>query len=563
MNLPRVSTLLLLSFVAAAAACSSQADEVTGSDHAVVQYPTSGTCGGLERIDLGPDATPKGVCIGLVADARSAPEMKMPRGVVELPTGELVVAAMGSWDPNTGSIWLLTPKTASGTTTYEAKKLLSGVDRPNGLALGPDPLSPDGSHKRVYVGTPFTIFRFDPLKPEADGSFKKRDVITNLPGDAEKGGHPLRQMVIDGNDVYVNVGSSNNLCKTKGAFPTPCPDEQKDRAGIRHYVLGGKDFMPQLIARTDGSGSAPYEMTARGLRNSMGLAIHPTSKVLIQVENGRDALGPELPHEEINVIEKGKHYGFPYCYDDNVANPEYKSFDCSRFAKPAQLLPAHAAPLGVKYYTGKLFPEAYRNKLVIPYHGYDPKGHRVVLVDVDDKGIPTGKTPREIVRNWDATADHPMGAPVDLIVASDGSIVLTEDKNQTVLRLFYEASEGDGQPLDPKVAVAAGASNEKQLCAEVASSSHPLARIENDVFDTQCVACHTGLLGKCDMRGNRERLVARGKIVPGNADASELYLRLAGEGAFASRRMPLGGEHVDDELVRAVKAWIDDGAKTP
>lgn len=562
MNPARLSALLALSVLVTAAACSSEGEDVAASDQAVAQYPKNGKCGGLDRVDLGPDATPKGVCIGLVADAKSAPDMKMPRGIVELPTGELIVAAMGSWDEKRGSIWMLTPKTANGATKYEAKKLISGVDRPNGLALGPDPLTPDGSRKRVYVGTPSAIFRFDPLKPEADGSFKMRNVIAGLPGDAEKGGHPLRQMVFDGNDVYVNVGSSSNLCKTNGAFPKPCPDEKKDRAGIRHYVLGGNDFMPQPIPIA-GGGTAPYEMTARGLRNSMGLAIHPSSKVLLQVENARDALGPDLPHEELNVIEKGKHYGWPYCHDDNVPSPEYKPFDCSKFAPPVQLLPAHAAPLGLKYYTGSLFPAAYRNKLVVPYHGYDPKGHRVVLVDVDDRGVPTGKAPREIVRNWDATPEHPMGAPVDIIVGADGSMFLTEDKNQTVLRLFYDAAEGDGAPLAPKGAAASGPTNERALCDEVASSSHPLARIENDLLDTQCVACHTGLLNKCDMRGNRERLIAKRMVVPGDAAASELYLRIAGEGAFASRRMPLGGEHVDDDLVAAVKAWIDQGAKAP
>ena len=142
-----------------------------------------------------------------------------------------------------------------------------------------------------------------------------------------------------------------------------------------------------------------WQTYARGLRNSMAMAVHPGSALLLQAENARDNIhvpmgldsDADLPQEEINVIQRGAHYGWPYCYEDGKASPEYAGVDCAGFRTPDKLLPAHAAPLGMAYYFGELLPATYRGSLIIGYHGYRENGRRVVAFATDDRGLPQAK----------------------------------------------------------------------------------------------------------------------------------------------------------------------------
>lgn len=387
-------------------------------------YVTVGNCDGLPRIDV---TTPEGFCVGLVAQ-----DMAYPRGVLPLKNGDLLVADLGGWIENRGSVWRL-KKTASG---YQKHRLLEKLDRPNAIVMGPDGL--------VYVGLVGRIVRFDLHDPQTTLT----DVVggnsrtSALPG---TGRHPLTAMVFDRHgDLYVNVGSSTDHCEqASNAAPPPnphshqfCPETQGDnpRGVIRKYTMqwpGGK------VKR--------WVNYASGLRNSMALAFQANSDILWQAENSRDAIQramPELkndndlPHDELNRVVQDGHYGWPFCFDNNRNSPEYPRADCTASVAPVRLLPAHAAPLGMVFYEGLAFPAAFRHGLIIAYHGYREHGHRIVVLTADTDGAPLGKE-IDLVKNWGARNGQAMGAPVDIKLGADGALYLAEDRNGTILTVRY------------------------------------------------------------------------------------------------------------------------------
>lgn len=574
-----LASLAVLTALAAVPACGNPGeDDVSDEGPAEDNYTISGTCDGLPR--LANLKTPPGVCVGLVAD-----KFTFARGIAELPSGDLVMAEMGGWAVDRGAVWLLR---RMPDKTYSKTRIAKQIDKPSGVAVGPDGLP--------YIGTPTGIFRFDPYERTNDpvprtgpfrttGDYKQprfKLVVKDLPG---TGRHPLARFVFDPKNpwtLYANVGSASDVCETgqnprpPNSYPAPCPEAEGDdaRGTIRKYDLSGPDHV-----------ATGYTVVAHGLRNSMALAIHPGSGALIQAENSRDSINKheatltanegELPHEELNVIVPGAHYGWPYCYDNGAPSPEYRGrVDCSNYTNPALLLPGHVSPLGLTYYNGSMFPEAYRGNLLMTYHGYRSYGHRLVMVPVDENGVPGSGEPLDIIRGWEEGAEgrERIGTPVDVLVARDGSLYLTEDKNGDVLRVVFDGAQGDGQPMRAIPPEAPRVSPEEQRrCADLRDRHDAYSEVQRDVIDVSCVSCHGvgpgfagGLrLDKCDAIGNAKRLLqprsgGRPAYVVPNDEQSELLLRMKGEGY---PQMPAGG--LTGEQLDAVTAWIRAGAPIP
>ena len=373
-------------------------------------YATAGECDGFPRIDL---KTAPGLCVGLVAT-----HLGFPRGVVALGS-DVYLADMGGWRKKHGRILRL-----AESGRGKPQVVLSGLDEPNGMV--------PGSGGSLYVGVLGKVIRFDPRA--ADPAHSVRDVVTDLP---DTGRHPLAALVVAPNGaLFINVGSATDHCeKADGSAPDavqPCPETiaVPPRGAILRVVPGD--------APVDAGTVKPY---ASGLRNSMALAVLLGGQ-LLAASNARDYINradptlsdEDLPHEPLNLVEQGADYGWPYCYDDRRPAPEYPKFDCSAKHASTLLLPPHAAPLGMLLYRGKGLP-GLDGRVLIAYHGYRAQGHRIVSLALDGQGRPQGQ-PQDLVAGWDyAEGAHPQGAPVALWQMDDGSVLISEDHNSSLLRL--------------------------------------------------------------------------------------------------------------------------------
>jgi len=160
-------------------------------------------------------------------------------------------------------------------------------------------------------------------------------------------------------------------------------------------------------------------------------------------DNGRDSMeGEDLPSCELNTASKaGMHFGYPYCHEGSVKDPEFgNKFPCTNFEKPADKLGGHVAPLGLKFYTGSMFPASYKNQIFVAEHGsWDRKpknGYNVTLVKLNGSTVLGHEV---FASGWlDEATQKVWGRPVDVLVLPDGSMLVSDDQANVIYRITYK-----------------------------------------------------------------------------------------------------------------------------
>src|SRR5688572_23956420 len=293
--------------------------------------------------------------------------------------------------------------------------IAKGLNEPNGVAFQ------DGS---LYVAEISRILRFDNIESRLLSPGEPVVVTDALPKDTHHG----QKFIAFGPDglLYVPVGAPCNIC-----------DKEKD----------DPRYASILRMKPDGSG---IEVFASGVRNTVGFDWHPRTRELWFTDNGRDNLGDDLPRDELNTApRKGLHFGYPFCHQGDVSDPEFgKARRCSEFQAPARSLDAHVAAIGMRFYTGTMFPAEYRDQIIIAEHGSwnrsVPQGYRLSLVKLDgDKVASYTRFAEGWLRGMKpAAAGGAMvgdvwGRPADVLVMPDGALLVSDDKAGVIYRITY------------------------------------------------------------------------------------------------------------------------------
>jgi glucose/arabinose dehydrogenase len=290
----------------------------------------------------------------------------------------------------------------------ERKKLISGLDRPFGLALW---------HEYLYVGEPTSIKRYKyDSKTRTAGPGQE---VVSLAGFT--GGHWTRTILFDreGKKMYVTVGSGSNVDT----------GEDPRRAAINRY-------------NPDGTG---HEIFASGMRNVIGLRWYPGTDVLWAATQERDALGDDLVPDYFTHVIQGGFYGWPYAYFGPNEDPRNKGQRPDLVKKtivPDVNLGSHVAVLDAIFYAGKQFPEEYRGGALLAFHGSWNRSQRVgqsiAFIPFRD-GKPAGPA-REILTGWMLAPDKRdvWGRPVGLLELPDGSVLISDDGGKKIWRLSYK-----------------------------------------------------------------------------------------------------------------------------
>jgi glucose/arabinose dehydrogenase len=282
--------------------------------------------------------------------------------------------------------------------------IADGLDMPNGVALW---------HGDLYVAEVHRILRYPQIESRLGTPVQPEVVYDAFPNDRHHGWKFIR-FGPDGM-LYVPVGAPCNVCRSENPI-----------------------YATITRMNPDGSG---FEIFAHGVRNTVGFDWHPVTGELWFTDNGRDWLGDDQPPDELNRAgAKGLHFGFPFCHGGVLPDPEFGTpQSCAQYTPPAARLDAHVAALGMRFYTGHMFPEPYLNQIFIAEHGSwnrsHKSGYRITLVRLEDNRV---LSYQPFAQGW-LMGESAWGRPVDVEVMADGSLLVSDDQNGVIYRISYKA----------------------------------------------------------------------------------------------------------------------------
>jgi len=313
------------------------------------------------------------------------------------PDDQLYVAERGA-----GRIVRLPDRDGDGVADG-VEPVAQRLDAPSSIAF-----YADGS---LYVGETTRVLRLS--APDADGAFGQASIVVD--GLPSRRGHSTRTVLLspDWQWLYVSVGSSCNVCNET---------DPRRAAIVRYAPDGGDEFI-----------------FATGLRNAVGITFRPGTDELWATNNGRDRLGDDQPPETVYQVREGDDAGWPRCHAGRLVDPEYgEANSCVGVAPPVVEMQAHSAPLGLAFYAGEQFPQAYDGDLFVAFHGSwnrsVPTGYKLVHIAMQG-GVPGAVS--DFATGWLREDGGNWGRPVDVTVGVDGSLFVSDDGQGRVYRIFY------------------------------------------------------------------------------------------------------------------------------
>ncbi|WP_431635111.1 PQQ-dependent sugar dehydrogenase [Dyella sp. KULCS107] len=353
------------------------------------------------------------MCLALpVVAAPQLDQLTLPKGFHiavysdQVPNArELAVGAKGTvfvGSNDAGKVYALTDANGDGVAE-RVRVIASGLQLPVGVAFK------DGD---LYVSAVSKILVLRDIENHLDDPPAPQVVNGSFPTETHHGW----KFIAFGPDgkLYVPIGAPCNVC---------------DR---------GKAYAK--ITRMNADGSA-LEDVAYGIRNSVGFDWQPGTDRLWFTSNGRDLMGDDLPSDTLNeVTRSGQHFGFPYCHQGDTLDPEFgKGKRCADYTPPALKLGPHVASLGMRFYTGKQFPAAYRGAAIIAEHGSwnrtKKSGYRVMTVRLKGSEVVSYEP---LVTGF-MRDEKAWGRPADVQMLPDGSLLISDDLAGAVYRVTYRA----------------------------------------------------------------------------------------------------------------------------
>ena len=349
----------------------------------LVVFPQSVSC--LDDLNLDKIKLPENFRIEIYAS-----DITSARAMAFADNGTLFVGS------KTGDLYAITKKRKS-------YKIDTGLRLPIGIDFYQDDL---------YVSDLTRIRKYKNILKNLGHPPAAITINDTFPGDKHHGGKFMK--IGPDKKIYVTIGAPCNVCLR----------EDERYATITRMDLNGDNF----------------EIYARGVRNSVGFDWHPGTKELWFTDNGRDMLGDDIPPDELNRSESyGQHFGFPFIHGKQVRDPDYwREKPKIDFTPPAYELPAHVASLGMRFYTGDMFPDYYKNGIFIAEHGSwnrsEKIGYRVSFIKIrDNKAVSY-----EIFASGWLYNGSVSGRPVDVQTGPDGALYVSDDKADVIYRIYYD-----------------------------------------------------------------------------------------------------------------------------